>query len=103
MSVTATRAPSAASRRQVAAPMPEAPPVTRAVRSARRKACASLPIGWLGVPVRIGYKASAEQFDPVALLDFAVEAERSGLAIVAGSDHLPPWRHTAGPPPPAPS
>src|ERR687895_2330110 len=96
MSVTATRAPSAASRRQVAAPMPEAPPVTRAVRSARRKARASLPIGWLGVPVRIGYKASAEQFDPVALLDFAVEAERSGLEIVAVSDHFQPWRHTGG-------
>jgi coenzyme F420-dependent glucose-6-phosphate dehydrogenase len=76
--------------------MPEAPPVTRAVRSARRKARASLPIGWLGVPVRIGYKASAEQFDPVALLDFAVEAERSGLEIVAVSDHFQPWRHTGG-------
>src|SRR3954449_7279473 len=35
-SVTATRAPSAASLRQVAAPIPEAPPVTRAVRSASR-------------------------------------------------------------------
>src|SRR5215212_1291482 len=35
-SVTATRAPSAASRRQVAAPIPEAPPVTSAVRSASR-------------------------------------------------------------------
>src|SRR5215213_9747147 len=35
-SVTATRAPSAASLRQVAAPMPDAPPVTRADRSASR-------------------------------------------------------------------
>src|SRR3954467_15925093 len=35
-SVTATRAPSAARRRQVAAPIPEAPPVTSAVRSASR-------------------------------------------------------------------
>src|SRR4051812_12408194 len=35
-SVTATRAPSAAIRRHVAAPIPEAPPVTRAVRSASR-------------------------------------------------------------------
>ena len=34
--MTATRAPSAASRRQVAAPIPEAPPVTSAVRSASR-------------------------------------------------------------------
>jgi coenzyme F420-dependent glucose-6-phosphate dehydrogenase len=48
------------------------------------------------VPVRIGYKASAEQFDPVTLLDFAVEAERSGLEIVAVSDHFQPWRHTDG-------
>jgi coenzyme F420-dependent glucose-6-phosphate dehydrogenase len=36
----------------------------------------------LRMAVRIGYKASAEQFDPVTLLDFAVEAERRGLEIV---------------------
>jgi len=48
------------------------------------------------VPVRIGYKASAEQFDPVTLLDYAAEAERSGLEIVAISDHFQPWRHTGG-------
>jgi coenzyme F420-dependent glucose-6-phosphate dehydrogenase len=46
--------------------------------------------------VRIGYKASAEQFDPVTLLAFAVEAERRGLDIVAVSDHFQPWRHTGG-------
>jgi coenzyme F420-dependent glucose-6-phosphate dehydrogenase len=46
--------------------------------------------------VRIGYKASAEQFGPVALLDFALEAERSGLEIIAISDHFQPWRHTGG-------
>ncbi len=46
--------------------------------------------------VRIGYKASAEQFDPSTLLDFAVEAERTGLEIVAVSDHFQPWRHTDG-------
>jgi coenzyme F420-dependent glucose-6-phosphate dehydrogenase len=48
------------------------------------------------VPVRIGYKASAEQFGPRPLLEFAVEAERSGLEIVAVSDHFQPWRHTDG-------
>jgi coenzyme F420-dependent glucose-6-phosphate dehydrogenase len=48
------------------------------------------------MPVRIGYKASAEQFDPVTLLDFAVEAERSGLEIVAVSDHFQPWLHHGG-------
>jgi len=48
------------------------------------------------VPVRIGYKASAEQFDPMTLLDYAVEAERSGLEIVAISDHFQPWVHEGG-------
>jgi coenzyme F420-dependent glucose-6-phosphate dehydrogenase len=48
------------------------------------------------MPIRIGYKASAEQFDPVTLLDYAVEAERSGLEIVAISDHFQPWVHTSG-------
>jgi coenzyme F420-dependent glucose-6-phosphate dehydrogenase len=48
------------------------------------------------VPVRVGYKASAEQFDPVRLLEYAVEAERSGLEIVATSDHFQPWVHRGG-------
>jgi coenzyme F420-dependent glucose-6-phosphate dehydrogenase len=48
------------------------------------------------VPVRIGYKASAEQFDPATLLEFAVEAERAGLEIVATSDHFQPWVHNGG-------
>src|SRR3954452_5160164 len=46
--------------------------------------------------VRIGYKASAEQFDPPALLRFAREAEEAGLEIVAVSDHFQPWRHHGG-------
>jgi coenzyme F420-dependent glucose-6-phosphate dehydrogenase len=46
--------------------------------------------------VRIGYKASAEQFGPVQLLELAVAAERSGLELVAVSDHFQPWRHTGG-------
>jgi len=48
------------------------------------------------MPVRIGYKASAEQFGPTTLLEYAVEAERTGLEIVAVSDHFQPWRHTGG-------
>ena len=47
-------------------------------------------------PLRLGYKASAEQFAPRALLDFAVEAERIGLDAVAISDHFQPWRHSNG-------
>ena len=46
--------------------------------------------------VRIGYKASAEQFAPRELLDFSVQAERLGLDIVTVSDHFQPWRHHGG-------
>ncbi len=46
--------------------------------------------------VRIGYKASAEQFAPRELLDFSVEAESLGLDIVTVSDHFQPWRHHGG-------
>jgi len=46
--------------------------------------------------VRIGYKASAEQFGPRRLVDFSVAAERHGLEIVAVSDHFQPWRHKGG-------
>jgi coenzyme F420-dependent glucose-6-phosphate dehydrogenase len=48
------------------------------------------------VSVRIGYKASAEQFDPVTLLDYARLAEETGLEIVSVSDHFQPWRHKGG-------
>ncbi|MEA2332031.1 MAG: coenzyme F420-dependent glucose-6-phosphate dehydrogenase [Thermoleophilaceae bacterium] len=48
------------------------------------------------VPIRIGYKASAEQFDPKSLLEYSIEAERAGLEIIAISDHFQPWRHTGG-------
>jgi coenzyme F420-dependent glucose-6-phosphate dehydrogenase len=46
--------------------------------------------------VRVGYKASAEQFGPVELLDFARHAEWVGLEFVAISDHFQPWRHHGG-------
>ncbi len=46
--------------------------------------------------VRIGYKASAEQFGPRELLEFSVEAESRGFDIVAVSDHFQPWRHDGG-------
>lgn len=46
--------------------------------------------------IRIGYKASAEQFGPRELLAFAAEAERMGLDIVSVSDHFQPWRHHGG-------
>jgi len=46
--------------------------------------------------IRIGYKASAEQFAPRALLDFAVLAEQVGFDSCFVSDHFQPWRHTDG-------
>lgn len=44
----------------------------------------------------LGYKASAEQFGPVELLEFGVLADRHGFDSVMVSDHLQPWRHTNG-------
>src|SRR6185369_16347354 len=47
-------------------------------------------------PLRIGYKASAEQFGPRELVEYAVRAEQDGLDSVWVSDHYQPWRHTGG-------
>ena len=46
--------------------------------------------------LRLGYKASAEQFGPTELADFAVLAEQAGFDSVFISDHLQPWRHDGG-------
>jgi coenzyme F420-dependent glucose-6-phosphate dehydrogenase len=46
--------------------------------------------------LKLGYKASAEQFGPNELLGFSVEAETLGLDSVWISDHFQPWRHTGG-------
>src|SRR3954471_9135435 len=46
--------------------------------------------------VRIGYKASAEQFGPRELLDYAVRAEAAGFELVTVTDHFQPWRHHGG-------
>ncbi len=46
--------------------------------------------------VTYGYKASAEQFGPRDLVEYAVLAEQVGLDSVLVSDHYQPWRHTGG-------
>jgi coenzyme F420-dependent glucose-6-phosphate dehydrogenase len=46
--------------------------------------------------IRFGYKASAEQFPPVELLGYGVQAEELGFDSVFISDHLQPWRHDGG-------
>jgi coenzyme F420-dependent glucose-6-phosphate dehydrogenase len=48
------------------------------------------------VSIRIGYKASAEQFGPRDLVEYAVRAEELGLDSVTVSDHFLPWRHNGG-------
>jgi len=48
------------------------------------------------VSLRLGYKASAEQFGPNELLDYSILAEQRGFDSVFISDHFQPWRHTAG-------
>lgn len=44
----------------------------------------------------LGYKASAEQFNPRELVEIAVAAEHHGFESVAVSDHFQPWRHEGG-------
>ncbi|MDN5920579.1 MAG: glucose-6-phosphate dehydrogenase (coenzyme-F420) [Pseudonocardia sp.] len=46
--------------------------------------------------LKIGYKASAEQFGPRDLVEYAVRAEELGLDSVWASDHFLPWRHNGG-------
>lgn len=46
--------------------------------------------------MKVGYKASAEQFTPGELAAYAVLAEEVGLDSVTISDHFQPWRLTGG-------
>jgi coenzyme F420-dependent glucose-6-phosphate dehydrogenase len=46
--------------------------------------------------LKLGYKASNEQFPPRELLDYAVLAEECDFDSVFISDHLQPWRHDGG-------
>jgi coenzyme F420-dependent glucose-6-phosphate dehydrogenase len=46
--------------------------------------------------LKLGYKASAEQFAPRELLEFGVRAEGAGFDSVMVSDHFQPWRHNDG-------
>ena len=46
--------------------------------------------------LKLGYKASAEQFGPRELVEIAVAAEAHGFESVAVSDHFQPWRNEGG-------
>src|SRR5262249_4264573 len=43
--------------------------------------------------IKLGYKASAEQFAPGKLLGFSCLAEEVGFDSVFISDHFQPWKH----------
>jgi coenzyme F420-dependent glucose-6-phosphate dehydrogenase len=53
--------------------------------------------------LKLGYKASAEQFGPRDLLAFGIRAEATGFDSVFVSDHFQPWKHTDGHAPFAPA
>ncbi|MGW6335727.1 glucose-6-phosphate dehydrogenase (coenzyme-F420) [Nocardia rhamnosiphila] len=46
--------------------------------------------------LKLGYKASAEQFAPRELVELAVAAEAHGMDSASVSDHFQPWRHRGG-------
>ena len=46
--------------------------------------------------LKIGYKASAEQFGPSDLVNLAVRADERGFDSVWVSDHFQPWRDQGG-------
>src|SRR5699024_264148 len=47
-------------------------------------------------PLKFGYKASAEQFGPRDLVEYAVMAEQAGMDSATVSDHFQPWRDDGG-------
>jgi coenzyme F420-dependent glucose-6-phosphate dehydrogenase len=46
--------------------------------------------------IKLGYKASAEQFAPGKLLGFSCLAEEVGFDSIFISDHFQPWKHVDG-------
>jgi coenzyme F420-dependent glucose-6-phosphate dehydrogenase len=48
------------------------------------------------VNLKLGYKASAEQFAPRELVELGVLAEAHGMDSATVSDHFQPWRHHGG-------
>ncbi|EUA65873.1 luciferase-like monooxygenase family protein [Mycobacteroides abscessus] len=46
--------------------------------------------------LKLGYKASAEQFAPRELVELAVATESHGFDSATVSDHFQPWRYNGG-------
>jgi hypothetical protein len=68
--------------------------VTMCIGGGQALGGAVAPLGGLTMTLTLGYKASAEQFDPRELVENAVVAEGHGMESVWASDHFQPWRHT---------
>src|SRR5207302_975378 len=70
-------------------PQPRLAPVPdeRGLRSGPASQAMTLKLGW---------KASAEQFGPQELLDLAVLAEEKGVDSIWVSDHYQPFKHPDG-------
>src|SRR3954451_13710871 len=71
------------------------PLVYRLARWVLRHRHRSAP-AWRGAVIKLGYKASAEQFAPGVLLGFSCLAEEVGFESVFVSDHFQPWKHVDG-------
>ncbi|MFT3716693.1 MAG: glucose-6-phosphate dehydrogenase (coenzyme-F420) [Gordonia sp. (in: high G+C Gram-positive bacteria)] len=50
----------------------------------------------MAATLKLGLKASAEQFGPRELVELGVMAEEFGLDSCTTSDHFQPWRHNGG-------
>lgn len=50
----------------------------------------------MGRTLKLGYKASAEQFGARDLVEYGVLAEQAGMDSAVVSDHFQPWRHNGG-------
>ncbi|MCX6648378.1 MAG: TIGR03557 family F420-dependent LLM class oxidoreductase [Candidatus Bathyarchaeota archaeon] len=48
------------------------------------------------MPIRFGYHADDEMYQPSRLLDFAVTAEKQGFDFICIDDHFHPWFHRDG-------
>ncbi|MCX6643109.1 MAG: TIGR03557 family F420-dependent LLM class oxidoreductase [Candidatus Bathyarchaeota archaeon] len=48
------------------------------------------------MPVRFGYHADDEMYQPSRLIDFAIMAEKQGFDFICIDDHFHPWFHRDG-------
>jgi len=64
--------------------------------ASRPRAAEPAPVRAVAAVLRLGYKASSEQFGPNELLGFALLAEACDFDSVFVADHFQPWRHTGG-------